>query len=58
MHTSQQFKQKLTKMTYVLDNQEITNNQPTDNVQVTTTITQKVGDQEMTDIKPLQRLKV
>ena len=45
-------------MTSVLDTQEIATNHHVDDVQVTNTITQIVGDQVMTDIKPLQILKV
>ena len=58
IHTSQQFKQKMTKMTSMLDTQEIATNQPVDEVQVTTAITQIVGDQVMDNIKPLQILEV
>ena len=45
-------------MTSVLDTQEIATNHPVDDVQVTNTVTPIVGDQVMTEIKPMQILKV
>ena len=48
----------MTKMTSVLDTQEISTNQTVDEVKVTTVITQTTGDQVMADIKPLQILEV
>ena len=58
MHASQQFKQNLTKMNYVLDTQEIATNHPVDDVQVTTAVAQTTSDQVMAEIKPLQRIRV
>ena len=58
IHTFQQFKQKLTKMTSMLDTQEIATNHPFDNVQITTAVTQEIGDPVMAEIRPLQILKV
>ena len=47
IHTSQQYKQQLTKMASVLDTEEVRTTQPTDNAQVTATALQAHSDQTM-----------
>ena len=58
IHTSQQFKQKLTKMNSMLDTQEIAIAQVVANKQVNATVTSASDDQVMTELKSLTGLKV
>ena len=47
IHTSQQYKQQLTKMAYVLDIEEVGTTQPVDNAEVTATALQAHSDHTM-----------
>ena len=53
IHTSQQFKKKLTQMTSVLDTHEVATTQVVDDKQVNTTVTSTCDDQVMPGLKLL-----
>ena len=55
MHTSQQSKQKLAHITYVLDNQAAAIVKPIPDIQVTTTVT-SIGDEKVVvDVNTLKK---
>ena len=58
MHTSQQYKQQLTKIASLLDTKEVGTTQPADNAQVTATTLQAHFDQTMVEEKPFKILKI
>ena len=58
MHTSEQFKQKLTRMTSMLDTQEIETSQLAEATQVTTVVNKAPSEQTHVEKKPLKELKV
>ena len=58
IHTSQQFKQKLTNMNSMLDTQEVATTQVVTDKQVNATVTSVCDDQVMDELKPLTSLKV
>ena len=58
IHTSQQYKQQLTKMASMLDTKEVETTYPADNAQVTATIVQAHSHQTMVEEKPFKRLKI
>ena len=58
LHTSEQIKQKLSRMTSALDPQEITTPQPTEADQVITVVEKDQSEQNQIEEKPFKRLKV
>ena len=58
IHTSQQYKQQLTKMASVLHTQEVKTTQLADNAQVTDTALQAHSDHTMVEEKPFKILNI
>ena len=57
LHTLEQIKQKLTKITSVLDTQEIVTSKPVKDTQVTTIVDKAQSEQTQVEKKPLKVLK-
>ena len=58
LHTSDQIKQRLSKMTSALDTQEVTTSQPAEDAQVTTVVEKTQSEQTQVEEKPFKRLKI